>query len=31
LELAGVDAIRQQLKDAAEKDRWPRELYFSGI
>jgi exonuclease VII large subunit len=30
-EQAKVDAIRLPLKDAAERDVWPRELYFGGI
>ena len=30
-EQAKVDAIRLALKDAAERDIWPRGLYFSGI
>jgi hypothetical protein len=30
-EQAKVDAIRLPLKDAAERDLWPRELYWGGI
>lgn len=28
---AKVDAFRRPLKEAAERDLWPRELYFGGI
>lgn len=30
-EEAKVDAIRAQLEAAAERDMWPRELYWGGI
>jgi hypothetical protein len=30
-EEAKVDAFRKPLKDAAERDVWPRELYIAGI
>jgi hypothetical protein len=30
-EEAKVDAFRKPLRDAAERDLWPRELYFGGI
>ena len=30
-EQARVDAIHDQLKDAAERDLWPRDLYWGGI
>ena len=30
-EEAKVEAFRKPLKDAAERDLWPRELYFSAI
>ncbi|WP_028968825.1 hypothetical protein [Sphingomonas sp. URHD0057] len=30
-EEAKVDAFRKPLKDAAERDVWPRELHFGGI
>jgi hypothetical protein len=30
-EQAKVDATRLPLKDAAERDLWPRELYWGGI
>jgi hypothetical protein len=30
-EQAKVDAFRVPLKDAAERDRWPRHLYFGCI
>jgi hypothetical protein len=30
-EEAKVDAFRKPLKDAAERDLWPRELYWGGV
>jgi hypothetical protein len=30
-EEAKVDAFRKPLRDAAERDVWPRDLYFGGI
>jgi hypothetical protein len=30
-EQAKVDALRQQLEDAAFRDLWPRELYWGGM
>jgi hypothetical protein len=30
-EQAKVDAIRQQISDVIDKDRWPKELYWGAI
>ena len=30
-EQAEVDALHAQIRDVVEHDRWPRELYWSGI